>query len=588
MFFSFKKQFVSGFNFGISEKDTVIPDVVHYAGIFSSENGFTANANKYWQAKTNCWVTETKCLLPMSNVDGLQDSLTEKLDVLVKREGEQESENIDLYLFDWSTPASGVYENAKINEDGEIVEIDETEGYGTVVKKPYYVKPGTKIDLLSNSATIHFYDYAMKHLGYYAPTQTVTVPMGAYYAKMWCNSPFTSGNARDRFSRVRTNYLCQSAKLYYPDLAVDMSDENYTQVSNFLASGTGEVSRVLTTKTIQTTNRMRHAWRIASFNTYVGNRNLWTELKNFLQNYGIDIIGMQEVHTPLNPNSKGLTFEQALTSWHLSKFGILQTVNSCRPVATTSAFEVLNVEETKYTVQSGYGDRYFLKCELQLPDWNDKKWSDHLKLSIYNTQLEVSGTTKQTQIREMLTAVEKDPNPFIVIMGDFNDEAMFSKPVFQILENAGFAPVVSRYFDVTTETQGRSLVDNIFVNERIDCLGWDVIKPNYESLSLSDHDMVMGDLYFDYSNIVTVKPILTNCSLVGIDNWLDRRWEPVTITVVPDDGYTISSIEVGDGEMLSTASGYPNGVITISGNTITVDPTKVCTDMYIRATAKSE
>ena len=92
-------------------------------------------------------------------------------------------------------------------------------------------------------------------------------------------------------------------------------------------------------------------------------------------------------------------------------------------------------------------------------------------------------------------------------------------------------------------------------------------------------------MQLDYSDIIAVKPILTNCSLNGIDNWFSRNDDPITITVIPDDGYTVSSIEVGDGELLSTNANYPAGVVVIDGNTITIDPSGVCTDMYIRATA---
>lgn len=213
-------------------------------------------------------------------------------------------------------------------------------------------------------------------------------------------------------------------------------------------------------------------------------------------------------------------------------------------------------------------------------------------MSIYNTQLEISKTTGPQQAAELIAAVQNDKNPFIIVLGDFNDESMFSKPVFNVFTNAGLTPVVADYFSSSTETGGRSLVDNIFVSSRIHVVGHNIVYsgnvkwPQGGVLSnISDHDMVIGDVQLDYSDIIAVKPILTNCSLSGIDNWFSRNDEPITITVVPDDGYAISSIEVGDGELLSTSASYPAGVVAINDNTITIDPSGVCTDMYIRATA---
>lgn len=491
------------------------------------------------------------------------------------------SEDSDLNIHTWANMATAA---SHMNDGMRIVngEIVSATGY-CMTKEPFYVKPNTEIAMVAKAPTLFFFDYYMNYIGSYAPNQTFTVPENAYYMHAVIGQAW-GAYAWECLGGVKTNFRCTSAKLYYSDMIVDMSNDNYTQLSNFLGSGTGEVSRIITSKAIQSMNHMRQAWRIASFNTYIGNRNRWTELKEFLQNYGIDIIGLQEVSQPLNTNSAGLTFEQALTSWNLSQFAVIQTEDSptnCRPVGATSEFEVVSIEETKYTTQSNYGHRHFTKTQLKLPRWKDKKASENFMVSVYNTQLEVgtgtNNTTRLAQANELLATVAEDTNPFVVIMGDFN-EMSTGWDTINLIRNAGFTPQLA---DTSTPTAGRGFYDFIFVNDRMNIVDNDVIPYDLHN-NISDHDLVFADVVFDYSNLISVKTSLPNCTLTGGGYWLDRRQtEPVVYTVVPDTGYIVSSIATGQGDNDLT---YNNGAVVKSGNTVTITPNLVVGDVWINVT----
>lgn len=460
------------------------------------------------------------------------------------------------------------------------------------------VKPGSSIAL--DVFNVVFYNYYHAYIGSHVSGigVEITVPENACYMGLSCDfkGMDEATYVVERANKMKTNARVSAFYLEYPTMHINMSDENFEQISEFLSTGSGEISRVMSAKTIQTSNRMRHAWRVASFNTYgtggAGNRN-WTAIKELLQECGIDMIGFQEVNNPNVADSSGKTFEQALTSWHLSQFGIIQTEavpNNCRPVATTGEFEVVSITETKYTTQSNYGNRYFTRTEVKLPRWKDKKASENFKVSIYNTQLEVgtsaaNNNTRLAQAAQLIAAMNADTNPFIILVGDFNEMSVGWDTV-NAIKNAGYTPQLE---DTSTPTAGRGFYDFIFVNERIAFLENEVVPydlhyyyPGGVQANISDHDLVFADVVFDYENLISVKTSLPNCTLSGGTYWLDRRQtEPVVYTVTPDEGYTVQSISTGQGDNDLT---YNNGAVVLSGNTVTIKPNLVVGDVWINVT----
>lgn len=598
-------EFVSGFAFTNQDAYT-IPDDIWYIGL-TGGSGFTASGSYYNTATTDYWVTNFY----------IRSSLRTETDDSFERPGiaadsfavgykklnksfvytSTESENIDLRFINRAqdVTSDNVYDGYNIDSTtGEMIEAT-----ASVFKKTFYVKPGSKLKLVSGSPTVFLYDYDMKYIGRWARQNVdleIVIPNEAHYMRISVGGRLLDQYSKEVYARLVTNCLVDDARLYYKDLVVDLSDNNKADISQYLTNNATEFERKLMYETIKASNRMRGGIRIASFNTFgtggKGQSN-WDALKELFQKEGIEIVGMQEVQDPLGETEGNRVFSDVMSGWHLKSFSnAVSFMSNSRMLATTGDFEIVSSEEVKYTDQTGYGNRHYVRNEVRLPLFNDKKWSDHLKMSVYNTQLEIHRTYGPRQAAELMTAVQNDPNPFIVVLGDFNDESMFSKPVFDVFTNAGLKPVIANYYQTSTETNGRSCVDNIFVSDRIDVLHGEVLHSGSVlhlqggvMSPISDHNMVIGDIALDYSDIVTVKPILTNCSLSGIDGWFSRNDSPLTITVVPEDGYTISSIEVGDGEWLTTNQNYPSGVVTISGDAITIDPSGVCDDMYIRATA---
>lgn len=367
------------------------------------------------------------------------------------------------------------------------------------------------------------------------------------------------------------------------------------QIKNDVVTGilenasSSELGRWMKFNAIKEANRKIHAFRVASFNIYGAGQHKanWTRVKEAIQNFGVDLIGFQEVYDPLGTLTDEL-FASTMMGWHLSQFSdsALFAGNS-RIVAATSDFVFVGAEEVKYTQQANYGDRYYVRAEFRLPMWKHKNWSHYIKVSVYNTQLEVGTSTAYTNTRlaqaaELIAAMQADTNPFVILVGDFN-EMSTDRSTFAAIAAAGFTPVLA---DDSTPTASRGYYDNIFINDRISIVDSDVIPYSdmflYPSNQLSDHDLVFADLVFDYSNIIAVKKAGDHCTISGVEDWLDRRQtEPVVVTVTADSGYTVSAISCGQGNNDLT---YNNGAVVKSGNTITIKPNLVIGDVWITVT----
>ena len=618
--FDDRKNYVSGFGVNISDRDTVIPDGVYYAGISSNSNNFSPAGNMYFQAKTNCWVR---------NISFVSDSLKVDWDNVQGQSRSAVDESVE--IANRTFRAFQMYDFAI--HSGQVVRIAQGKYYST---NPYGGNnhlngygAGNAVFYNANMEPILFpsTDYGMWG-GFRTRTATTTpTTVGNQYFKvdgnivtgyqLDCNPRTYSFELPEtpvflKFSFSTGGQWVVGDKAYYRDEIQDglqwvlYDEENNTglfeQIQNYVVGNiissvtTSELGRWMRFNAIQQSNKMRHAWRVASFNTYgtggAGNRN-WTAIKELLQECGIDMIGFQEVNNPNVADSSGKTFEQALTSWHLSQFGVIQTEavpTNCRPVATTGEFEVVSITETKYTTQSNYGNRYFTRTEAKLPRWKDKKASENFKVSIYNTQLEVgtsagSNNTRLAQAAQLVAAMNADTNPFVILVGDFNEMSV-GWDVVNAFKNAGYTPQLE---DTSTPTAGRGFYDFIFVNERISLLENDVVPcdlhyyyPGGVQANISDHDLVFADVVFDYENLISVKTSLPNCTLSGGGYWLDRRQtEAVVYTVTPDEGYTVQSITTGQGDNDLT---YSNGAVVKSGNTVTIKPNLVVGDVWINVT----
>jgi endonuclease/exonuclease/phosphatase family metal-dependent hydrolase len=362
----------------------------------------------------------------------------------------------------------------------------------------------------------------------------------------------------------------------------------------------GESSWMSDLAFIRKMNDSRHAFRIATFNVKGSGgfyQNNWPKLAECLADYGVDICGLQEVYFPLQNKSGYGTFAEYFTS---EQFPYVSDNGDAYGVEAGSSeigknermmlsrYPIDSTTETYYKTQSASGDyRYLAKSVISLPRYMDKRGSEKLKLSVYNTQLEViNPTTTQAQAREIVEIVAQDENPFIIIMGDTNDFTL-DKEVWKIFEEAGFTTVVSTNTSTVAGTYDFNCIDNFFLSKRIKALNHNVVwgqdYPWSGSEMLSDHDLVIADVELDYSDIRCVNYKTLFCSVqtsTGRD-WLTEE-ETMTVTITPYDGYELSSVSVRDTMVDITSTVYANGVVTLTGadlrGDVFIDATAVKTE----------
>lgn len=470
------------------------------------------------------------------------------------------------------------------DEDYNIIPVsDITIGTGVQIQKVYYSATGKQELTLHESVRVQFwFDDGVLHgkSGYNAETQATFATPVKYFMLFNNDEAFSVDNP---FSTVLED---GSMYLTVPNKTLGFWEQVQSKITDFASVSDSEFVRKMKSLSIQETNKMRHAFRVATWNVYGASKNKtnWNSIKVELQKYGIDIVGFQEVKDPLGTSTDGV-FSEAVASWQLQQFSDTALFpNNARVVATTGDFTFVQASETKYSTQSNYGDRYFVKAEFELPMWKHKHWSEHMRVSVYDTQLEVGTSdtntaTRLAQVQQLVTAMQADTNPFIILCGDFN-EMRTDFSTWNAIRNAGYTPALA---DASTPTAYRGYYDNIFVNDRISVIETDVIPYSENGTNISDHDLVFADVLFDYSHIIGLKLGLVNCHVSNPTEWLDdRQTESVSFTVVADSGFTLGTISCGQGNNDLT---YDNGAVTLNGNTVTIIPNLVVGDVWINCTA---
>lgn len=380
-------------------------------------------------------------------------------------------------------------------------------------------------------------------------------------------------------------YITKNRQGFLEQIHDTVNEKNIVSLDSF----EDERTRRLRTEAIRQINQLRHAIRIATFNVRgsggFGQKN-WYKLKECLQNYGIDICGMQEVSYPLgNDPSYTKVLSEYFNSWQFNSFsdvGYLYGKNN-RSVMCGNGCEIVSSDETYLSAQSPSGDyRYVVKCEITLPRFMDKRGSENLKLSVYNTQLEViNNNIAQSQAREILAMAQADPNPFVIIMGDTNDFTI-TKEVWEIFEDGGFEGVANTNTSTVGGTWDFNCIDNFFLSNRVKSLDWDVVfaqdYPWRESEMLSDHDLVLADVTFDYSDIRCLNFKMDEGITATVSNGKNWMTDKETVTVTFNGATSLTCYDC----MIQPSQGAT--AFTISGNTVTIDGSKLIGDVYIRAT----
>lgn len=274
-----------------------------------------------------------------------------------------------------------------------------------------------------------------------------------------------------------------------------------------------EHSRRIKSEIIRQMNHSRDAFRIATFNVYCAGhgQSNWKCLKDMLQNYGIDMVGMQEVRDPLGINDGNKVLSEEMESWQFPYFSDNGEAYPTNTRSLMSRFPVLSSYEWEFVKWSS-DHRYCAKYEVSLPRYKDRVGSENIKLSIYNTQLEVypipadggsaTSPNRISEANEIIAEVRKDKNPFIIILGDTNDFSA-DKEIWKMFEAEGFTRCIP--VENNTVQALDNSIDQIFICDRMKSLGYDVINGGdykfYKSGNptiLSDHDLCFADIQFDY------------------------------------------------------------------------------------------
>ena len=313
-----------------------------------------------------------------------------------------------------------------------------------------------------------------------------------------------------------------------------------------------------------------------------------------MEEYGVNIVGMQEVTNPLVGEGDDL-FANYFYGWqfkNISDNGDINPINE-RMLCTTEGYTIDSTVETFLGLFTDY--RYVAKSVVSLPRYMDKRGSENLKMSVYNFQFEVSGTYAQTNAADVLTLLENDENPFIILMGDTNDFSN-DKVVWEMFEEAGYTPVIGKESSTTTAEGAFEVIDNFFVNKRIKPLNYTIVNSakhqfehNGSMHALSDHDPVFADVQLDYSDIHCITSTLENVSISissGKD-WMTDE-DTVTITVTPDDGYNLNYSSNSNFVVRDAGAKIKDDVFsgTNAGGTITLVGSELRGDVHIFAKGK--
>lgn len=377
-----------------------------------------------------------------------------------------------------------------------------------------------------------------------------------------------------------------------------MTDAAHTDLLLRL-TGSGDVAQRVKALSVREMNAAKSAIRIATYNIYgagYAQRN-WDALKKMLFDFSLDICACQEVKNPLNIEGTAgdRDWREAMTSWMLpygSSNGELHPTNervalSRLPILSSSEYEFSNWSSDK---------RCLAKDIIQLPRYQDRVGSEQLKLSLYNTQLEVypTGQTYENnypnstaalnriaEVNQILSDIANDPNPFIVVCMDSNDFSP-DKETWAMFEAAGFTPAINIL--TQTVTAQDNCIDQIFVNSRMKVLSNNVINSKdytwYDVLGgtlkpMSDHDLCYADVEFDYSGIFCIKQDLSSVTSDCTAVW-GEMGDSLTINLTPETGKSFSKVEIRMGPNFVTKAYYSNGTLTIP---------EVTGDVYVIATA---
>lgn len=380
---------------------------------------------------------------------------------------------------------------------------------------------------------------------------------------------------------------------------LDQTDESAHDDLIQSLTGSGDIAQRVKALSVREMNKARSAMRIGTFNIYGAGyyQFNWVALRAMLFDFALDLCAFQEVKDPLNTSGSGKDWRDFMTSWMLPYGSSNGSIYPTNERVSLSRLPIVSSSEYEFN-QGGTDRRFLAKDEIQLPRYQDRVGSEQLKMSVYNTQLEVypygstyesnypnptTATARVSEVNQILADIANDPNPFIVVCMDSNDFSP-NKETWAMFEAAGFTPAI----DILTQTVTAqdNCIDQIFVCPRMNVLNFNVvnstdyewydIRGNGGLVPISDHDICFADIEFDYSGIFCIKQVLTGVTSDSSAVW-GEMGDSLTIHLTPESGKSFTKVEIRMGANFVTKQYYSNGTLTIP---------EVTGDVYIIATAE--
>ena len=227
---------------------------------------------------------------------------------------------------------------------------------------------------------------------------------------------------------------------------------------------------------------VRDVLTVGTWNIKRGNKNL-VEQARLIRVQNPDLMSFQEAYQnhnrqPQVDNLKSLATDKL----RFSSFGpaIIYEEGGLYGNGILSAYRILE-EETVPLTSLNKEDRSLQKTVFSIQG---------RRVSLYNTHLSYESTAiRNRQMQEIKTILNNDPNPYIILTGDFNLSAwkVPELPGFQMLNGGDTV-----FFGYDGAPFKRSTVDNIFVSNNFHVLGVHMIDTK-----LSDHKPLFAYLAFN-------------------------------------------------------------------------------------------
>lgn len=487
------------------------------------------------------------------------------------------------------------------------------------INKVYYYD--TDKTLISTDSTV---------AGYSGGQIPSMIPTGAVYCRVdWWNTTNTTtypnvvgaDNAVTLYTSDSLYPRSDIRKEVMPHIMLNASMA-YGQLTYADISKSEGILEVVKTMSVRMMNNARHAFRIGQFNAYGAGKGItnWDLIGKMLADYGVDICGFEESRYREGSGSvANVNLPQHLIAKRPWQF---QYGNTNVPDGSTnspwsnrsmvSRFPVVESREIAHNVDSGtYNNRSFLYTKVKLPRYLDCTGGDQY-LGFYVAHPSVATSENQSlEWAAIADAINNDDCAFHILVSDTND--WFFDPVTgkmihweEFCTATGMIPVQDALSKTTSDpSPAHDSLDNIFVSPNIDILNYDIIN-GYDYLMpdgtyISDHDFMYADLEFKYDALVTRMRPMTEVALIQhlthvtsskaddyhvactnvstASAWKIALTNTMTVNLLAESGYTLSSVTVTVGGTDKTSSYYSNGTVTIPADTV------VAGDIIITATA---